>query len=77
MDDSELSSVIRDQDNGVDTSDTSDDEMWYESSRVSPVSSDSSFNESDNEGGKILFWECYSKFDLLDINPDLCKNKLF
>lgn len=50
MDDSELSSVIRDQDNGVDTSDTSDDEMWYESSRVSPVSSDSSFNESDNEG---------------------------
>ena len=54
MEDSEISSVIGDGDNGIDTSDTSDEE-WYGSSRISPVSSDSSFNESDNEGGKIQF----------------------
>ena len=58
MEDSEISSVIGDGDNGIDTSDTSDEEMWYGTSRISPVSSDSSFNESDNEGGKFLINFC-------------------
>ena len=53
MEDSEVSSVIGEGDDGIDTSDTSDDEIWYGSSRISPVSSDSSFNESDNEGGNF------------------------